>query len=356
MFEPQFNITTKVAAALMRIEAARQAIDDLPLTPRVIARLRYTARLASTHYSTRIEGNALSEAEVDRVIRQVGGLPGHERDEQEVLGYFAALELVEQLATQATPVTPQIVRRIHATVMAGGRPRRRGTPFRDGQNVIRDGLTGRIVYLPPEASDVPQLMTDLTAWLKSAIAAGWPHPLRAAVAHYQMATVHPFYDGNGRTARLLTTLILHQTGYGLSGACSLDEYYAREPAAYYAALRIGPSHNDYLGRAEADITPWVDYFCEGMAISFEAVRRRAITEAGSHRQLVSSSMLRSLDIRQRRVVELFDLTDTITTRQVAELLGLKERTARNLCQQWCDSGFLEAAEASRKKRSYRLKF
>src|SRR6185369_13798995 len=121
--------------------------------------------------------------------------------------------------------------------------------------------------------DVPVLMTDLVAWLARTDEEGLPCPLRAALAHYQFATVHPYYDGNGRTARLLTTLILHLGGYDLKGLYSLEEYYARDLGAYYKALTVGPSHNYYEGRAKADITEWVEYFCEGVALSFESVRR-----------------------------------------------------------------------------------
>jgi Fic family protein len=83
-------------------------------------------------------------------------------------------------------------------------------------------------------------------------------PLIAALAHYQFATIHPYYDGNGRTARLLANLILHKAGYGLKGIYSLDEYYARQLTGYYEALTVGPSHNYHLGRAEADVTGFLE--------------------------------------------------------------------------------------------------
>src|SRR5271169_814715 len=87
------------------------------------------------------------------------------------------------------------------------------------------------------------------------------------------------YDGNGRTARLLTTLVLHLGTYDLKGLYALEEYYARDLKAYYEALTVGPSHNYYLGRAAADITRWIAYFVEGMATSFENVRNQAVREA-----------------------------------------------------------------------------
>jgi Fic family protein len=75
-------------------------------------------------------------------------------------------------------------------------------------------------------------------------------PIEAGIAHYQYATIHPYYDGNGRTARLLTTLILHLGTYDLKGLYALEEYYARNLKAYYEALTVGPSHNYYMGRAK----------------------------------------------------------------------------------------------------------
>src|SRR5271170_5539982 len=112
--------------------------------------------------------------------------------------------------------------------MAGGKTRVRPTPYRDGQNVIRDGKTGGIVYMPPEVKDVEDLMQQLIAWIRTGSAGHFPVPLKAAIVHYQFATIHPYYDGNGRTARLLTNLVLHLGGYGLNGLYALEEYYARD--------------------------------------------------------------------------------------------------------------------------------
>ena len=144
-FNPNFVITSKIAGALMRIEAAKQVIQGLPITPTVLATLRETARLYSTHYSTMIEGNQLIPSEVALVIEHQGHFPGRERDEKEVLGYYAALEKVEQLAAKGGFVTAAHIQTLHALVMAGGRKKIKPTSYRDGQNVIRDGKSHAIV-------------------------------------------------------------------------------------------------------------------------------------------------------------------------------------------------------------------
>ena len=163
----------------------------------------------------------------------------------------------------------------------------------------------------------------------------------------------PYYDGNGRAARLLTNLVLHQSGYGLKGIYSLEEYYARNLQAYYDALAVGESHNYYFGRAEADITPWVMYFCEGMADAFENIQLKA-TEISKALTIDHSSLLRELDQRQKQVLSLFERSRYITTREIADLLGVHRRTALNLCHKWCDEGFMIQLGAAPKTRKYEL--
>jgi len=174
-------------------------------------------------------------------------------------------------------------------------------------------------------------------------------PIKAGIAHYQYATIHPYYDGNGRTARLLTMLILHVGKYDLKGLYALEEYYARNLRAYYDALTVGPSHNYYLGRAEADLTKWIAYFIEGMAVSFE----KAIGEAekGGRSQ---SKLLRNLDSKQRKALPLFEESREIAARDVAELFGYRPRTATLLCQRWVEKGFLEVTDPAKKSRRYKL--
>lgn len=333
----------------MRVEVAKEKIAHLPLTPMVLSSLRETARLYTTHYSTMIEGNALSPDQIQVILKYKGHFPGRERDEKEVKGYYAALQKVEQFAAADQLVTEKIIQTLHALVMADGRVKVKPTPYRDSQNVIRDGRTKAIVYMPPEAKDVASLMRGMIHWIQKA--QDIPCPIVAAISHYQFATIHPYYDGNGRTARLLTTLILHLGGYDLKGLYSLEEYYARNLGAYYEAISIGASHNYYRGRAEADITKWVEYFIKGMAVSFENVLKRMADAQGSPDQ---SNLIRKLDPRQRRALELFQEFETVTSRQIADLFGFKPRTSAQVCATWVENGFLEIVDSSNRGRKYKL--
>ena len=351
MFAPKYRITGKVAKALMSIEADRQVVATLPLTAPMLDSLRRTARLLSTHFSTQIEGNKLSPSQVKAVVEGEGNFPGRERDEAEVRHYFAALEHVERLGHKPAKLTESEVRAIHGLVMTG---KAKPTPYRDGQNVIRDSRMGQTVYMPPEAKDVPTLMKELVRWVNESIAEGeLPVPVITALAHYQFATVHPYFDGNGRTARLLSNLLLHRNGYGLNGIYSLEEYYASKLDGYYAGLAVGNSHNYYFGRVEGEVTPFIAYFCLGMADAFAKVRMRA-EEASQRNDLDQTPVLRELTPQQRQALGLFLRMKEVTRNDMAAFFKLPTRQAYLLCTRWLRDEFIVVENPSTKGRSYRL--
>jgi Fic family protein len=349
-WQPRYALTPAMARRLMEIEAARTVVEQVPLPPAIQSEMRNRARLRATHYSTRIEGNRLTLAEAEQVLagRKVP-LHGRERDAGEVRSYWKALLRVEEWAARGAELTEELIQRIHALVDGRARPSR----YRDGQNTIRDSETGALVYLPPEARDVPALMAGLVAWIRQAEEERLPPPLIAGLAHYQFVTIHPYYDGNGRTARLLATFLLQRDGYGLNGLFSLEEEHARDLATYYNSLAVHPHHNYYEGRDTADLTSWLEYFLAVLATAFTSTREEIlrVTREGSPGE---PDALRRLDARARAVLGLFTRQDRITTSEVARLLGLADRTARLLLQKWTEDGWLVVADSSRRGRIYEL--
>jgi Fic family protein len=338
-----------MARRLMEIEAARAVVEQISLPPATASELRNQARLRATHYSTRIEGNRLTLAEAAQVLggRKVP-LHGRERDVGEVRSYWKALLRVEEWAARGTELTEELIQRIHA--LEG---RTRPSRYRDGQNTIQDSETGALVYLPPEAKDVPTLMAGLVAWVRKVEQEKLPPPLIAGLAHYQFVTIHPYYDGNGRTARLLATFLLQRDGYGLNGLFSLEEEHARDLAAYYSSLSVHPHHNYYEGRETADLTPWLGYFLEVLATTF-TITKEEVVRIGREASSDEPDVLRRLDARARAVLALFARQDRVTAPEISRLLGLSDRTARLLLQRWTEEGWLLIANPSRRGRAYEL--
>ena len=345
-----FSFTSSIVRYLQAIERVRQTVHLTILPPIIAEQLRQQAYIRSTHYSTRIEGNRLTLKETEQVIQQGRLFPGRERDVGEVERYYKVLQQVEKWVEGKQKVTEARIRKIHALLYRGRRAK--PTPYRDGQNVIRE-TNGEIVYMPPEAKDVPGLMAELVSWIDES-EADLPVPVIAGMAHYQFVTIHPFYDGNGRTARTLTTWLLYQGGYDLGKFYALDEFYAKDLESYYHALVTHPNHNYYFGRNEADITPWLDYFLKGMSVVFERVAEEIEHHSKGETDDENIKLLRPLDHRARRVLGLFGKQDSIKSSDVANLLGISTRQARLLLSQWVVQGWLEIADPSRRGRKYHL--
>lgn len=346
-----YSFTPSIVRSLQIIERVREMVRLTVLPPLVAEQLRIQAHIRSTHFSTRIEGNRLTLKEAEEVIQQGRLIPGRERDVQEVERYYQALQQVENWVECDHKITEARIQKLHAILYTGRRTK--ATPYRDGQNVIRD-TNGGIVYMPPEANDMPELMTELTKWIQSA-KEEIPVPVIAGIAHYQLVTIHPFYDGNGRTARTLATWILYKEGYDLGKFYALEEFYSEDLEGYYEALVTHPHHNYYFGRNEADITPWLDYFLKGMSVVFERVAQvvRQKTEPGME-DPVAQDLLRPLDHRARRILGLFAQQAIIQSGDVANLLGISTRQARELLSNWVAQGWLVVLDTSRRGRKYGL--
>ncbi len=353
-WQPRFVLSSTLVNTLMKIEGLRSVAERMPLSPQAQIELRQRAQLRSTHFSTRIEGNRLTLAETAQVIQTARAFSGRERDVREVQHYWKALQWVEAQAGRKVTLTEDLIRKVHALVEHGGRAR--PTPYRDGQNVIRDSISRGIIYMPPEAKDVPQLMADWVRWVLHAEQDGVPAPVIAGLAHYQFVTIHPYFDGNGRTARLLATFILQRNGYGLNGLISLEEQHARDLERYYLALATHSHHNYYEGRDQVDITSWLEYFVDVLLAAFQATL--SVMEQTSHAGEKTTNAPRlaygaSNDPRARTILRLFDRQSTITSADVAATLGLSVRMARLLLSDWVAEGWLVATEPSRKKRAYK---
>lgn len=352
LWAPHYALTSLVTRYLMNIEAAKAVVEHTPLSPAAAAALRYKARVKSSHYSTQIEGNRLTLDEAKKVIESKPvRFHGRERDVSEVRNYWVALLRVEEWAAKKMELTEILINRLHAIVTKG--PRSKPSTYRDGQNVIRDSASGAMVYLPPQAHDVPGLMKAMVAWVRKAERENLPIPLIAALVHYQFVTIHPYYDGNGRTARLLATFILHRGGYGLNGFFSLEEHHARDLETYYRLLAAHPHHNYYEGRAETDLTDWLTYFTKILADVF-AVAQEETKKYQKKKGLVEPEGLRKLDPRARVVLGLFAKQELVTTNQVAKALCLSERSVRLLLNGWVSEGLLAVANPSNRKRAYKL--
>jgi Fic family protein len=268
-----------------------------------------------------------------------------------VESYWNALIEVEKVAEKQSAFGEELIKRIHGLVENGKKAKL--TPYRQEQNVIKDSHTGAIVYLPPEAKDVQLLMKELVGWVKWAEETKVPVPIIAALVHYQFVTIHPYYDGNGRTARLLATFVLIKGNFGLNGMFSLEEYHAREIETYYDRLSTYPHHNYYEGRETADLTKWITYFLKLIEDAYTELKETAQSNS-SRVSKKNMENIRQLDRRAKEIYPLFETSITITSLDISRVLKIKKRMAAYLAKDWVTKGFLAAVGESNKTRAYKL--
>lgn len=310
---PPYQITPKIAKDLLRIDVLKERIVQEPLSPEHLAFFQETNRLYSTYYSTLIEGNQLEPEQISAVLNNEMHFNGCEKDEYEVKGYYKALLQIGDWIKNQEPITEKKIQILHALVMQEGQSVLSSSSYRKGQNLVFNGRTKSIAYVPPDAKEVPFLIKNLMAWMNGVNEI--PSPIVAGIAHYQLISIHPFYSGNGRTARLLTTYILRQRGYNPDGILALEEYYASNLTAYFEAISMSPLHNYFLGRSQADITPWVQYFVEGLVISLEKGAKK-IEEIKRDGLPLNASGVKKLDAKQLKALAFFREFTTIQAHQI----------------------------------------
>ncbi|HBE44029.1 MAG TPA: hypothetical protein DDW17_00910 [Deltaproteobacteria bacterium] len=319
MFEPNFQYTDKIVNNLTQIAAAREVILHSPLIPKWEVTLRREAIIRSAHSSTAIEGNPLSLEQVsdlaagrDIMVRR--------KDKQEVLNYLEALEEIPEFA-QRSPFKSEDLLEVHKTVTRETleNPGDEGV-FRNRQVFVVNRITGEIVFKPPETEQIPELINEFLDWFNSPIVNEIDPVIEAGITHYEVVRIHPFIDGNGRTARVIASIVLFKRGFDVKRFFALDDYYDQDRRAYYAALK---TVNPNVG----DITAWLEYFTNGVAVSIEAVKKKVIGLSKNIKALKEKGQI-ALTERQMKIVEKIIEKGAITNREMREVFGLSDEGVR----------------------------
>jgi len=277
MFIPKYTITNKILKNMGVVDASREIITHAPLVPAWEAKFRKEAAERTVHHGTHLEGNPLTEEEV-RDVLDGQEVIARDRDIQEVLNYRNVLKFIDAVASQigtggAYQFTLETILEIHRLTTEKILPQDVSGQFRIRQVVIKNTRTGQISYSPPVAAEVPYLVEDLVNWINSDEARETHPVIKAGIIHYELARIHPFTDGNGRVARAVATLVMFLDNYDIRKFFSLEEYFDGNPMDYYLTLQA-VSNQLVLDTHERDITPWLEYFVEGVAVELNRVKEK----------------------------------------------------------------------------------
>ncbi|MBI4096508.1 MAG: Fic family protein [Candidatus Levybacteria bacterium] len=260
MFNPRYVITNILLANIKRINTLVSELNNRRFPHIVLAELEKSAEALSAHASTSIEGNPLPLAEVKRILKS---RPSHVREsEKEVLNYNQALsDLNSQLNNNEIRMSVRLISKIQKQVTEGLLPIFESGKLRLKPVVVNDPISGKIVYLPPDAKDVAPLMEDLINFVNTNLNE-IDSLILAGIFHKQMVIIHPFMDGNGRTTRLATKVLLAAMGLNTFNLFSFENYYNKNVTKYFQT--VGEYGNYYEIVSKIDFTSFLEYFTEGI--------------------------------------------------------------------------------------------
>ncbi|MBU6404842.1 MAG: Fic family protein [Pseudomonadota bacterium] len=263
--------------------------------------------------SSQIEGTQSSLS--DLLLFELDEAPGVPFDDVvEVSNYVAALEHGLARLREGFPLSSRLLREVHGKLLARGRGADKlPGEFRRSQNWIGGTRPGNARHVPPPAQDIADCMAALERFIH-AEADGLPILVKAALAHVQFETIHPFLDGNGRVGRLLIALMLADAGVLTQPLLYLSLYFKQHRAEYYRQL-------DAV-RRDGDWEAWVDFFLEGVA------QTAAGAVDTAHRLLAlfadDAAKARGLGRAAANTVRVFD---ALRARPIASISDLSRRTA-----------------------------
>jgi len=257
IFIPHYTNSSAISTTLETIERHRWLIDNMLMMPKHEVWLQRQMRVTNVKRAsgtTRIEGAALDEEAVGRLVNR-GTAANYTRDEQANINALQAYEFIDFLSDQPDiPIDELVIRQLNRYFLAGTAGLLTPGVYRRGQNKIGE-------YTPPDQGDVPDLMRSFALWLRTY--QNGVHPvLKAGLAHIHTVAIHPFWDGNGRTARGLSTLVLQRSPFGFRKLLSLEAHLFSVRQDYIAAIEhtLGTSFN-----TSYDATSWLEFFVVALA-------------------------------------------------------------------------------------------
>jgi Fic family protein len=334
-------ISPEILRLIARIDEFKGAWRALgTLAPDRLTALRRVATIESIGSSTRIEGSKLTDREVEKLLSNLSIQTFETRDEQEVAGYAELMDLVFN-SWRDIPFNENHVKQLHQILLSHSEKdaRHRGQYKTHSNSVAAFDENGDqigIVFETATPFDTPRLMAELVAWVNDERDKAQLHPLLiVAIFVVVFLEIHPFQDGNGRLSRVLTTLLLIQSGYTYVPYSSLESVIELNKEAYYLTLR------QTQGSIRTDAPnwqPWLVFFLRSLA---EQVRR---LEKKIEREKIVLAALPDLSLQ---IVEFIREHGRITIGEAIKLTGVSRNTLKQHFRRLVEHSHLNQQGAGR---------
>jgi len=331
MFEPEFSFTPQVINELGLIERLYGQLLGRKLIPSLALKLSEENQILATHYSTSIEGNPLSPRDVTNII--LGDRIPATKSEREVKNYFSVLNKIFILARKNEPISNELVTKLHHELMSGIEQKDLGK-FRNSGVFVGHKTRQEIVvkHNPPFHTrlEIEKALNELYEWLTYE---DQLHPLiKSGIFHHQFAFIHPFFDGNGRLARILTAYYLILKKYEVVKYFILDDYYDVDRELYSDKLHTADKNNE---------TEWLEYFLEGIAHSLQAALSRVSDLEKKNLEEITGEKRVLVTAREEEVLQILLDKKAVRTSDIQDSLSVTRQQGHALLFSLVKKGLVE---------------
>ena len=338
MFEPQFTFTPTIINELGLIERLYGQLLGRKLIPSLALKLSEENQILATHYSTSIEGNPLSPRDVTNII--LGDRIPATKSEKEVKNYFSVLNKIFILARKNEPISNELIKKLHHELMSGIEEKDLGE-FRNSGVFVGHKTRQEIVvkHNPPFHTrvEIEKTLNELYGWLTKE---DQMHPLiKSGIFHHQFAFVHPFFDGNGRLARILTAYYLILKKYEVVKFFILDDYYDVDRSLYSDKLHSADLPAGKAGNKNE--TEWLEYFLEGIAHSLQAALARVTDLEKKNLEEITGEKRVLVTAREEEVLQILIDKKAVRTSDIESTLSVTRQQGHALLFSQVKKGLVE---------------
>jgi Fic family protein len=290
--------------------------------------LKSIATVRSVGASNRIEGNKMSDEEVDVLLQEIDFAKLTDRDSQEVVGYFEVLDLISE-SYEGISVTENYIKSLHNTLMKySAKDQWHKGNYKMHSNAVEASFTDgtrQIIFQTTEAGFATEdAIRQLINWYNSETEV---HPLiKVASFVYDFLSIHPFQDGNGRISRLISTLLLLKTGYKWIQYVSFEHEIENRKNEYYQVLRISQAQ-----RPNEDVTDWIMYFLNCLS----NIQSQLIVK------LQKSGIETQLSFKGKSIYAIIQNRPNIQSGEISEKLAIPAPTVKRILSELLNKGLIE---------------
>lgn len=317
MFKPKYTITNRLLGNIKRIAEIVTELNSRSLPRVVLLEMERRARAISAYSSTSIEGNPLPLTDVKKILKNK---PEHVRNsEKEVLNYNKALiELEKNIKKDDISLNIKFLEEAQKMVMEGLIEEYNWGHIRREPVFVNNPVLKKTVYWPPDHQDVKMMLNDLFDFLEKNTNS-IDSLILAGIFHKQFVIIHPFVDGNGRTSRLATKVLLAKMGIDTFNLFSFENYYNQNVTKYFE--EVGLLGNYYDLKNDIDFTSWLEYFTDGIIDELLRVKKEL------EKEIISPDT--TLKEYHQKIIDYIKDKGFITDKEYAKLTN-RAKPTRNL--------------------------